>query len=323
MCFLVLVCCDIGKDLSSGLAGPWQSSNDYDTCSIPSAITSFQINERATDRSVCLEAQYLKGPRPVSHEYGKNLDVELMRISIFYALSELFAFSATSEIQVLNLLDSKIKGREISSAEKDDIADVQYLRSIAEMHQKYADNILSVLKRICFSDLTNPRLEKKVQQEKARAAEESLLKDFGYLQAGFAACQLRCQQEMDLMMNLATIDASRKAIEQSQSLQRLTSLAFVFLPFSFICSVFGMNATGLAIETLRHWLGGIILLLTCLFVAIMKDQPAFKKFRLGILAHSKAFMKSGANLRHLAHSILDSPERNKITWICVCTMPYS
>ena len=47
--------------------------------------------------------------------------------------------------------------------------------------------------------------------------------------------------KVNLMVSLTSIEESRKSIDQATRIKRLTRLAFVFIPLSFVTPVFGMN----------------------------------------------------------------------------------
>jgi Mg2+ and Co2+ transporter CorA len=46
---------------------------------------------------------------------------------------------------------------------------------------------------------------------------------------------------------------SKLGIKQNRGLKRLTQLAFIFVPFSFVISVFGMNIEKLTSDGARWW----------------------------------------------------------------------
>ncbi len=53
----------------------------------------------------------------------------------------------------------------------------------------------------------------------------------------------RIHEQVQIRASAVSIEESRRAIMQSQSVGRLTQLAFVFLPLTFTTGVFGMNIT--------------------------------------------------------------------------------
>jgi hypothetical protein len=62
-----------------------------------------------------------------------------------------------------------------------------------------------------------------------------------------------CTQGINLAMNKAAIEESRKAIEQSERLKKLTLLATFFIPLTFSTSLFGMNIDLLGQNGVRFW----------------------------------------------------------------------
>ena len=53
----------------------------------------------------------------------------------------------------------------------------------------------------------------------------------------------RISQQLQLRASLLSIEESKRGIEQSNQVGRLTQLAFVFIPLTFVTGVFGMNIT--------------------------------------------------------------------------------
>ena len=53
----------------------------------------------------------------------------------------------------------------------------------------------------------------------------------------------RISQKMQLRASILSIEESKRGIEQSKQVGRLTQLAFVFIPLTFVTGVFGMNIT--------------------------------------------------------------------------------
>ncbi|KAH0538554.1 hypothetical protein FGG08_004842 [Glutinoglossum americanum] len=103
-----------------------------------------------------------------------------------------------------------------------------------------------------------------------------LLEDFKDLQ------QLAEQAQQDLrdylnrhvgMMSLKEsrlgVEASERSITQAKSVNRLTKLAFVFIPLSFASSVFGMNFKELGTGQLNIWIFGVTASLMVVLVALI------------------------------------------------------
>ena len=89
---------------------------------------------------------------------------------------------------------------------------------------------------------------------------EHMLKEAKRNSDQFEAYEMRCMNRLGLM-------ASTKSVQQSQSIGRLSTLAFVFIPLSFITSFFGMNLVEFGTGNIRIWVfivSAAVLVLTML-----------------------------------------------------------
>jgi len=64
----------------------------------------------------------------------------------------------------------------------------------------------------------------------------------------------RCVSGSASILNHAMLQESRKAINQSIKIERLTLLAFFFAPLGFLTSFFGMNFSQFGQGTLSVWI---------------------------------------------------------------------
>jgi Mg2+ and Co2+ transporter CorA len=69
----------------------------------------------------------------------------------------------------------------------------------------------------------------------------SLLEDFKDLDDEAASLSRACNDFIRLEMNMISILDSKKSIEQADRVQKLTFLAYLFVPMSFITGIFSMN----------------------------------------------------------------------------------
>ena len=80
-----------------------------------------------------------------------------------------------------------------------------------------------------------------------------LLEDYEQLRIRCVDLSKMCSRGITLAMGKASIEESRKAIEQSQRLKKLTILATLFIPLSFSTSLFGMNVDLLEQSAVQLW----------------------------------------------------------------------
>ncbi|KAI9775116.1 MAG: hypothetical protein M1839_001427 [Geoglossum umbratile] len=74
---------------------------------------------------------------------------------------------------------------------------------------------------------------------------------------------------MSLKESRLGVEASSRAIMQARSVNRLTKLAFVFIPLSFVSSIFGMNFKELGTGQLSIWIFGVTASLLVVLVALI------------------------------------------------------
>ena len=72
------------------------------------------------------------------------------------------------------------------------------------------------------------------------------------------------REQMQSEISLWSIEESKRSIEEATSVKRLTQLAFVFIPLSFVTSVFGMNVQEISGTGVKIW----IFIVTAIVVGI-------------------------------------------------------
>ncbi|OCK80924.1 hypothetical protein K432DRAFT_381799 [Lepidopterella palustris CBS 459.81] len=94
-----------------------------------------------------------------------------------------------------------------------------------------------------------------------------LLRDYRTLMGQIRFVQGDLRDYANRHIGMLTLEDSRKRIEQTVTVNRLTKLAFVYIPLNFVTSAFGMKITELGTGKGRLWmfftvavaLGGIVL----------------------------------------------------------------
>ena len=255
----VLVWTDAGQHLGNGPEGPWRPERSR---TIPRNSVFIPIiqhfPEEAMKRlsglrspgSYHSEGQFTQSALSLAQNYGLTLDPALVSIDSFYALTELFQTSASSICQLLNLIETIIDtstGYNQSKSQDYSLGNLSYHQDILKR--------LGLRLRENISDLEShqspqwPRShglsdEIAIQSKaKAVAAAELLLTDFRNLLSRTEHLSVQCHRGMSVCMNSAAIAESQRAIEQAKQVERLTRLAFFYIPLSFTTSFFGMNMT--------------------------------------------------------------------------------
>jgi Mg2+ and Co2+ transporter CorA len=171
----------------------------------------------------------------------------------FYALSELFTFVCTSEIQFLNTIASKLDSSIPDSPDLDPDTSVHVQASLVHYRRILEDHVHRISETLTF--IKNRHLLKwpQSQASKAITAAARTEQDFEYLLERSRLLQQRCDRELAIMMNNAGIAEARGGIEQGRRVFKFTVLAFTYVPLSFSCSIFGMNFVQFSDEKRGYW----------------------------------------------------------------------
>jgi hypothetical protein len=264
-----IVCSDAGRDLSLGPPGPWTNIDDrkYSSSTIYPTLQHLSRGFYRTNSNLKPDPNVDRGAHFQSasllpEQFSTTLDVSTMRINPFYALTELFRFSAFSENQFLNLMEQKITpdaGYKSLKQETPTLSNLLYFREILEAHIVQLKNTVKVIRG--RGTHWTSSCEKGApagppptsQRTKADTAASMLLEDFEYLLERAETLKHRCDQGMAVIMNNAMLAESKRAIHQAKGVAKLTLVAFFYIPFSFTTSFFGMNFQELGTGKLSVW----------------------------------------------------------------------
>ncbi|KAK4197103.1 hypothetical protein QBC40DRAFT_334483 [Triangularia verruculosa] len=187
--------------------------------------------------------------------YGFQLDKDLACQDALYALSELFQFAASSEVQLLNCLQCHIE-REVSfigavegsSRRAASLMNLRYIKTILKKHAQRLAGTTCMLKS--RDSLDWPRLG---SSNKAEQTAKILLADFEYLLRRAESLARECEQGMATLANSAILEESRRSVDMGLRVEKLTKIATIFIPLSFVCSVWGMNFQEFGTGILPLW----------------------------------------------------------------------
>lgn len=276
---------DQGRPLEVSPPGPWTSHIKSKAVPLPVVQHHPKMAFRTTtnrldpDENASAEVQQSTAILPLQYDSLVAL-VDLSRSARQDPLSmsiPLFAHVAFSEVQFLNLMESKIQIQTNIIAEAipaDVLETLQYFTNILNRHAqqlKDSTHALWKLGKRSSQGLHGIKAENPMPMPKgamppgqtARNAGSNasdgafttngLLEDYEQLYVRCLDLSNMCTRGITLAMNKATIEESRKGIEQSQRLKRLTLLATLFIPLSFTSSLLGMNVDLLIQNSVRFW----------------------------------------------------------------------
>lgn len=99
--------------------------------------------------------------------------------------------------------------------------------------------------------------------------------------------QRRSEQTMNLLVSSMTLAQSSTVIEQTSGINKLTELAFFFIPVSFITSIFSMQVFELTSAPPRIWTWGLALSVVALTTYLIRVSIRSPSFRI-VLLHFRA-----------------------------------
>jgi hypothetical protein len=274
-----LIWLDIGRDLSKCAHGPWSplpGTASWETYFSPVIVhqTTSQIckpsdTSRSTSSLPLLASPLNAQPDTRSNpewkanqnmcqlpfEYGTEMDRVCAPSDALYSLRDLFQFAASSELQFLNLLQSRIE-HELSIIGKQALGrqhavallNLKYIKSQLTAHAQRLDETVTLLENHhTFGWPSSP------DSETAKRTSGLLLLDFRHLLRRAGDLSKECEQGMATLANSSILEESRRMTDNAERVRKLTILATTFIPLTFTCSLYGMNFVELGTGDLRVW----------------------------------------------------------------------
>lgn len=317
---------DQGRPLDKSPPGPWTSHIKAKATPLPILQHHSKMAFRTTtnrldpDTNAMSEIQQSTAVLPLQYDSLIAL-VDLARRAPQDPLSmciPLFAHAAFSEVQFLNLMESRIQIQITTIVEgvsADALGTLQYFSNILNRHaQQLKDSAraLSKLAERSSQGLAGPRAESPMppslgvgpgrqnsDTERVRNAafsssngaftSKGLLEDYEQLHIRCIDLSNMCTGAITLAMNKATIEESSKAIGQSERLKKLTLLATLFIPLSFSSSLLGMNIDLLGQNAVKSWWFFVVCIPITLF--------AYAFYLWDFQALKRCLLKIGARCR--------------------------
>ena len=183
-----------------------------------------------------------------------------MAADVMYSLSDLFKFVTHSECQCFNMIERQIAKATSCSKEEMERAleDLKYIHSLLE------DRDERLLQMSTFwKSRGEPQWPAATQQAHVEVVNETLQAvegDLDHLLRRSKNLSSRCIEGANMITNTAMLEESKKAMGQAERLNRLSLLAFFFLPLQLASSVFGMNFKQFGQGPLSIWMFPLVLI---------------------------------------------------------------
>ena len=133
------------------------------------------------------------------------------------------------------------------------------------------------------SDLESFRLELRCHLEASNSsvspAIERMFKDIDVLREHSARSSQSIRDLVSVQVGLASLEESKKSMEQAKSTKRISQLAYVYLPLAFGSSLFGMNIAQFENAKLSSYVSTTIVLLTVTLLFYFIISPVQRIFQ--------------------------------------------
>ena len=128
------------------------------------------------------------------------------------------------------------------------LLNLNFIKALLNARTQGLAEVVSILRN--RNALTWPRVS---DYDAARQTAALLLADFEHLLKRAEELALRCDQGVRTLADSAFLMGARRSTELSLVVHRLTIIGTIFIPLSFVCSMWGMNFQELDTGALPLW----------------------------------------------------------------------
>ena len=278
--YAVTIWLDTGRELEKGPDGPWQASgpwalsnateflpiinqqslNLYDPQNSPDAMSPFNSS---------LRSRRLQHVSLLPQCYGKTLEPGRLARDPFYAITEIVELAVASEVQFLNLIAIQLANKRTVQSDLSTetvLSDMSYIKDILARHIERLELNLKFIKNRGGSHWARalpPSLERHPKEEK-------LCEDIEYLVERARSMETICSNFTCLAIQRMSVHENNAARRQSRSIILFSIISTIFLPLSFMTSLFSMNISQFnANSSVSIWvwvIPSVIMMLISLFI---------------------------------------------------------
>ncbi|KAH7265627.1 uncharacterized protein BKA55DRAFT_636573 [Fusarium redolens] len=239
----IVVWHDSGKDISHSTSGRWLNLENAATLHPVFQHRPRMASSGATDVAASSVQEAEPFPQSINHlhaNYGRNLKAEIMVHDVFYALGEIFEFSAASVDQLLKHFEDSIgELLRLDNPDTTKISELLILKSYIDDYRSYLGNVLKVVKT--RGNPKWPRETEPKKRERADLAAQRLDLRYEHLLGKCDRLSEHCASGISILMSLDAHQQTVKAMTQADRLGKLSVLAYIYIPITFATSFYGMN----------------------------------------------------------------------------------
>lgn len=173
-------------------------------------------------------------------EFGwlNQVSASVIKLDPHLLLGRILQLAIVSLAKVITVMEEDVEACQQVEASLSAVASDQLRFTLAlldRLRTYVNDNLM-----ICRAHF-NTRLHRPKHTGAGSDVFDELKTDLEYMLARIESLRARCDTTTTTLLSTMSILESQKSIEQSRQVNKLTKLAFVYVPLSFVSSVFGMN----------------------------------------------------------------------------------
>ncbi|KAF5686957.1 hypothetical protein FCIRC_2649 [Fusarium circinatum] len=232
---------------------------------------------------------------------GGLVDFERARRDPFYATSPLFELYIASDLKLLQMLDDQVKQEvdhyKMIGGKEPTLSNLLYNQQVLKGQIRDTHVVIGFLESL----MKKPWIAQAASHQSPYTDGDTVTRVLCDCRAtlNFAESLVEeCNQGMTIVAHNATIQESRKAMSKARGVTKLTQLAFVFVPASFVTAVFSMGVRelnmndGLPIWTwvlvvCLVWLATLLVFKEIVLKVVIKSWSACKRKTSEVISGSK------------------------------------
>ncbi|KAJ5160402.1 uncharacterized protein N7482_007406 [Penicillium canariense] len=238
------------RQLGEELKWPWQTSSSRTNSFLkylPKPLHNPGVSSDSRRRTLRNQPQSTEPSTRadfVLADYDRHIDLSRAVHDPLYALSPFFNLAVSSEMAVLDILDTKIREElnysHLIGNNNPTLSNLLYHQQVLGRHIRNLKGTIGAIESLYERSIPGNTPNSDVRTPPTREV-ESILGDYRAALTYAETLAAECVQGMTITAHSATIRESEKAVVEAQSVTRLTKLAVFFVPLSFVASLFGMN----------------------------------------------------------------------------------
>ncbi|KAH8907948.1 hypothetical protein BR93DRAFT_977797 [Coniochaeta sp. PMI_546] len=186
-------------------------------------------------------------------------------------LKELFMFNAAAALQYVNMLDHVL----LEIGGRSDFPSYEHTKLETTVQYDYIKASLSRFEQHCsdvLAFLRDPPVKWKLGESHS-SVDSAAISDFDYLTSRARSLLKVCEDGKATLMSNDSVQAAKRSAREAKLVTQLTKttnrLTFIFLPISYITSVFGMNFEQFGQGSMSIWVWAVTtipLLIICVLI---------------------------------------------------------